>query len=349
MLSESNNETFFIEDLQADFKFLTDRGNNLGPSYEGLWGERLKIWFYKLSSNGRLDPKKLKSFRTLAPLISEVPRNPYHNLPILSQIYKFLRLEGYRRTCLLNYSKLATDKSLDWDSFDHVGEPLYLERDGRSFNERSLRHLRTVSIIANKIPLQPGDYVLDVGGGYAQFAMSLRRKYPKIKCIVIDFPEQLLLARYYIQSLDPNCSVNSIRDVYQSEDFVNDMSSLDVVLLPADSYTIINKITLKLVCNFSSFGEMPKNIFEEYQAQKAIAHAEYLFTINRLDSFPTYSNRTSIIDYVSHKGRIKHLEVSPIWDYYFSSFSRFWIKKKAFLSRNFELIEHRQVENVRQK
>lgn len=341
-LQSSDNEMLLIQDLSADFDFLKKRQGAADPNYEGLWGKRLKIWFSKLSSGGRLDVKKLKSFRTTAPLLSEVPRNPYYKKPILSQIYQFLRMDGYNRTCILNYEKLADDASLDWESFNHVGKPIYLERDNRKFNERSLRHLRTVSIIKEKIPLEAGDYVLDVGGGYAQFAMCLRRQFPKIKCVVIDYPEQLLLARYYIQSLDPNCKVNNLRDVYVTEEFAKSVLVYDVVLLPADSFEIINELSFKLVCNFSSYGEMPKQVFEDYRNQPAIAKAQYFFTINRLDSFPTYDNRMSIIDYISKLDKVVHLEVSPVWDYYFSSLSRFRVKKHAFLSRNFELIEHRQ-------
>ena len=162
-LQSSDNEMLLIQDLSADFDFLKKRQGAADPNYEGLWGKRLKIWFS---------------------ILSEVPRNPYYKKPILSQIYQFLRMDGYNRTCILNYEKLADDASLDWESFNHVGKPIYLERDNRKFNERSLRHLRTVSIIKEKIPLEAGDYVLDVGGGYAQFAMCLRRQFPKIKCVL---------------------------------------------------------------------------------------------------------------------------------------------------------------------
>ncbi len=340
-LSRKFDQMSLIEDLEADYLYVKGREDKNNSSYDGLWGKRLIHWFDKLSSNGKLDPRKLKVFRQTAPLISEVPRNPYFHNPILSIIYKTLRMEGYKKTCLLNYEKLAKDDSLDWNSFNEIGEPLYVECDNRKFNERSLRHLRTVSIIKKKIPLNAGDYVLDIGGGYAQFSMCLRRALPKIKNIVIDFPEQLLLARYYIHTLDPNCRVNNIRQTYSAEDLLENINDFDVLLLPADSYNVINKLQLKLVCNFSSYGEMPLSVFTEYQRQPSISKAEYFFTINRLDSFPTYNNRMCILNYLSSMSRIEHLEVSPIWDYHYSSYTKFWIKKQAYLSRNFELIERR--------
>ena len=57
-----------------------------------------------------------------------------------------------------------------------------------------------------------------------------------------------------------------------------------------------------------------------------------------IDSFPTYSNNLSVLDYKLERFKKVHFEVSPIWDYFFDSFSPFSIRKNSFNSRNFEFI-----------
>ena len=83
---------------------------------------------------------------------------------------------------------------------------------------------------------------------------------------------------------------------------------------------------------------MPNDTFNEYKDSDIFKNSKYFFTINRIDSFPTYTNKISLIDYFDWKTPPLHLSVSPVWDYYFESFSPFFVNKKAFLSRNFELI-----------
>ena len=328
-----------IESLNSDFKLISNA--SLSKSLDGgsLWQKRVERWFQKLSVDGELNSKKLGNFRRNSVLLAEVPMNPLSEVPILSSVYDFFYYEGYRQSCLWNYEKLKDDTSLDWDSFNEIGSPYSISVDGRRFNERSLRHLRSTAIVNQYIEFNEGDVVLDIGGGYGQFIMQLRRSNQKIKAVIVDFPEQLLLARYYIGMLDPALRVNSLETLYQSDQKLVDLeNAFDVLLVPVDRYDLITDLKCKLVCNFSSFGEMPKKQFLEYLNSKVIRNADYFFTINRTDSFPTYDNLTSIIDYLVDDFQHIHFQISPIWDHYFKSISPFYVKKHSFLSRNFELL-----------
>ena len=293
----------------------------------------------KVVGRRRADLKKLANFRRNSVLLAEVPMNPLSDVPILSSVYDFVYYEGYRQSCLWNYEKLKNDTSLDWDSFNDIGSPYSISVDGRRFNERSLRHLRSTALVNQYVELNDGDIVLDIGGGYGQFIMQLRRTNRKIKSVIVDFPEQLFLARYYTGMLDPSLRVNSLESIYQPNQKLDDLeNAYDVLLVPVDRFDLLAGLKCKLVCNFSSFGEMPRKQFFEYLNSKPIRNTEYFFTINRTDCFPTYDNLTSIIDYLAQDFEHKHFQISPIWDHYFKSMTPFYVKKHSFLSRNFELL-----------
>ncbi len=328
-----------IESLNSDFKFISNTSLSNSFDEASLWQKRVVKWFQKLSTDGELSSKKLANFRRNSVLLAEVPMNPLSEVPILNSVYDFFYYEGYRQSCLWNYEKLKDDTSLDWDSFNDIGSPYSISVDGRRFNERSLRHLRSTAIVNQYIELNEGDVVLDIGGGYGQFIMQLRRSNHKIKSVIVDFPEQLLLARYYIGMLDPTLRVNSLESIYKTDQTLFDLeNTFDVLLVPVDRYDFISDLKCKLVCNFSSFGEMPRKQFLDYLNSKVIRNTEYFFTINRTDSFPTYDNLTSIIDYLDKDLERLHFQISPIWDHYFKSISPFYVRKHSFLSRNFELL-----------
>ena len=332
-----------FEDLNLDYQFILKQRKNYEAQRSSLWSKRLDTWFLKLSTNGRLDSKKIGRFRRTAALISEVPRNPYADVPLLGQIYSILRQEGFKRYCYWNYKKFSELNGLDWDSFSHVGQPFFFEADGRNFNERFLRHLRTTSLVQKHINLRERDCVVDIGGGYGQFTMQLRRLFPKIQNVIIDYPEQLLLARYYISSINPELKMNDIRSIYSGFcDQKDELADFDVLLIPAESYQIIDELDVRLVCNFSSFGEMPREQFFQYLSNPAIKEADYFFSVNRIDSFPTYENKLCIFDYFSEQSDILHLGVSPVWDFYFTSLTPFFVKRHSFPSRNFEMIKKKK-------
>ncbi|MDG1005162.1 MAG: putative sugar O-methyltransferase, partial [Emcibacteraceae bacterium] len=221
-----------FKSLQNDFDFLSNL--SLQPKQKSLWERRLDVWFSKLSNNGQLCEEKLKNFRNLSVLLSEVPRNPYNQHPILGPIYNYLRRPGYRKTCLHNFTKLSQDQSLDWEAFSDIGKPLFEEQNGKRFNERFLRHLRTLQLIKTHVPLSAGDLVVDVGGGYGQFISMLLKQNTSTRALIIDLPQQLFLARYFLQNTNPYLKINSIKQAYQPKFYdLENLNTYDILLVPA--------------------------------------------------------------------------------------------------------------------
>lgn len=328
-----------FEDLNKDYNFLSKLREANPDQSQDLWEKRMFQRLNMLVTDGKIDPRKMAKFRANSALLSEVPRNPYSDNPIKKVIYKYLRFPGFRKSCYHNFNKLRLDETLIWSSFNEVGAPIYYETDGKKFNERFLRHLRTVSIIEKNIALSKDSLVVDIGGGFGQFLAMLNYKFSSAKKILVDFPEQLLVASYFLKKSFPNAKINTVRSCYDPKFSIVDMiNDNDFILISTDQVHLLDDVKADLVCNFSSLGEMSAKHFETYINGSLINTSKYFFTINRLDSFPTYANGISILDYELYRFKKIHLSVSPVWDFYFTSFSPFWINKIAFKSRNFEFL-----------
>ncbi len=332
-------EKYMPNDINDDYQFIRNLRESKNSKDYDLWETRLFSWVKKLTTNDEVDPEKLAKFRSVSALLSEVPRNPYINSKILKHVYEFIRFTGYKKTCFHNFDKLRLDNSLMWDKFSEVGAPIFFESDGKKFNERFLRHLRTVSILEKNITLESDSVVVDIGGGYGQFLAMLNYRFSSTKKILVDFPEQLLVASYFLKQSFPNCRINSVRSGYE-KDFSIDkaLNENDFILVSTDKINLLDGVRADLVCNFSSFGEMSISNFDSYMNSKLMKNARYYFTVNRIDSFPTYNNGLSILDYKLDLYKPIHFEVSPIWDFYFDSFTPFFQSKKSFSSRNFEFL-----------
>ena len=263
-----------FNDINKDYKFLADLRSGVLDQSQDLWEARLFKWINKLVTNDEIDPNKISKFRATSALLSEVPRNPYLDKTFKKHIYEYLRFPGYKKTCFHNFEKLCHDDSLIWESFSQVGEPIYYESDGKKFNERFLRHLRTVSIIEKNISLKSGSIVVDIGGGYGQFIAMMHYKFDSAKKILIDFPEQLLVASYFLKKSFPDAKINTIRSCYEKNISITSMlKNNDFVLIPVDQLHLLNDIEVDLVCNFSSFGEMSVDNFTGYMSGSLISNA----------------------------------------------------------------------------
>ncbi len=327
------------DEINKDYNFLINLSKNEDKNENDLWKFRLNFWIKKIITNGIVDSNKLKNFRAKGISLSEMPRNPYHGKLIFENIYKFLRFPGYKRTCYHNFDKLKHNDEYHWSSFSHIGNPFYYEEDDKKFNERFLRHLRNIYLVEKFLKLDNESIIVDIGGGYGQFLCMIQNLLKNSKKILVEIPEQLLVAKFYIKKSFPYAKINNIRDVYNENFSIEDeLMRNDFLLIPNTHIFKIKSIHPTLICNFNSFGEMSNDNFRSYMNSNLIKNTKYLFLINRLDSFPTYNNDISILDYKINHYKAIHFENSPIFDYYYESFSPFYIKKTPFSSRCFEYI-----------
>jgi putative sugar O-methyltransferase len=330
--------------LDRDLKIvMSDRGagtSSLGG--EGIWAKRLPKWIKKIVKNSSIDRDEINSFVGHNILLSEMPSRAKGWL--FNGLKQLIRGPGYWQTCFSNFKKLESlgygVKFKDY-KLSMVGNPYFYEIDGFKFNERFLRHVRTVDLFMEHIRSRDNDklVVLDIGGGYSQFAYMLGKAAKMTVSATLDFKEQLLLSYYFLKSNDPSLRVNSLEEILELDRIDSSfIDKFDVILIPVECFEKLDAGLFDVVCNFSSLGEMSDEAFKKYITSDVLSQAKYFFTVNRLDSWPTYDNSISVIDYPLCKFDTLHKGISPIWDYYYRSITKFFMKKVPYSSRNFEFI-----------
>jgi putative sugar O-methyltransferase len=316
--------------------------NNSNKFNKNIWFERMDSWFFKVIKNNKINWDMLKNFRRHALLLTEVPYEPQSRLK--SFFRSIIRNPADKKYCYTNFEKLLLkgyEKNLKNHHFSHVGNPHFYIKDGIKFNERWLRHVRSCELFKKYIEPEKLNKinVIDIGGGYSQFSCMLKNITPVHKIATVDYIEQLFFSFYFIKINYPSCRINTLQEVIDADIIdQNFIEKFDFLLIPIQCFAKIKNGLFNIVCNFSSLGEMPKDTFDSYINSDVIKKANFLFTINRLDSWPTYNNQITILDYKLQDYNIIHQSISPLWDSYYTSFTNFIIKKVNFESRNFEFI-----------
>ena len=329
-----------FSNIEEDIRFYKNIFNKK-LNHKNIWQKRSRKFINSLiKNNGNLNLNFLKNFRShKKKFIAENPSIEINN---------FLKEKLYSHHIEYNkylYKKLTKNnpeqkKIMKSFKLDNVGNPGYCEIDGLKINERFLRHCHFYSLFKKFFPKNKIEYVTDIGGGYGSFAKMIHSNFKKVKILIIDLPEQLFTAKYYLSTNFPETKISSLKDIYLSKKIDKKfLSKYEIVLIPNTELHKI-KINFKknLVINFNSFGEMDRESFFEYFKSNLLTKSKYLFSINRLDSFPTYKNNISFINYGFDNYKKIHYKISPVWDIYFIKELYLLKKEKYFTSRILEFI-----------
>lgn len=251
---------------------------------------------------------------------------------------------GEIKEAKITYHKLEECGSLhllEKHPMPNIGNPFKVYYKNTSFTNRYLRHIYFLSVFKKHLDNKLTGEILtmDIGASYGTFQCLLKKEKPNSRHILVDLPGQLILAQYYIQSLFPNANIANIADV-DSEIEVNEafIKKYDFVLLPANQYSKLTITNIDVVTNFVSFVEMPKQWFDSYIESRPFISAKYFYTVNRYDSYPTYTSNITILDFPINKYNKILFQTLPILKHYYSSQYFFLTEKQHYPSYLFEFI-----------
>ena len=312
--------------------------------FENVWEQRRKNFRNILiDSDNNINKKYFINFRSHKnKFISENPSiklNNFFKKLLYNHQIKYNKFM-YKKMVKANKDLKKIFNSL---KLDEIGNPGYCKIDGNKINERFLRHCHFFSILKKKISIKKINYITDIGGGYGSFSRMVHQEYKKIKVIIVDLPEQLLLAKYYLSCNFKKSRISNLVDAYKAKKIDKKfLDKYEIVLVPNTEFKKI-KINYEknLVTNFNSFGEMDKSSFNDYFKSNLLNKSKYLFSVNRIDSFPTYNNNITMFDYKFENYKNIHFCISPVWDVYFIKAFFIFTKKKFFSSRKIEFIGQR--------
>ena len=221
------------------------------------------------------------------------------------------------RNCLtvLNehgYRDLATDHPCP-----PTGNPQLFEYQGLKYTFRWIKHVYFLGLLNRVLGnvLSTNFTCLDIGSGYGSFSNLVKREYPQSHQILVDFPEQLVLAHYFLGKCFPNARIAGIGTVANidtvTREFVQDY---DFVLVPTTLFSKLSGGSADLVANFTSFGEMSRTWFDKYIKSSTFQTAKFFFTSNRIQSMPDYDTELTILDYpIWDPVKKLHFGICPLW------------------------------------
>jgi len=223
-----------------------------------------------------------------------------------------------------------------------AGNPFVFEREGYRYTYRWHKHIHFLGlfqrVLKNRMP--SSFTTLDIGSSYGIFSYLLKSEYPGSRSILVDFPEQLLLAYYFLGTCFPKARIAGVRELAALPEINRQtLESYDFLLVPISWYPRIAPGTADLVTNFASLGEMQRSWFDYYLTSPVFTGAQYFFTVNRFQSAPTYDTDLTILDYpIWDPSKRLYFGVSPVFSHMYKRKALFFYEKKVYSSQYFEYI-----------
>lgn len=316
------------------------RRADLGTKWNGLVGREPQRF---ITDDLTLRPEVLREFRRRQVFVSD-----YGNLslsPWRPQTWCLGSRRGARRRLLECYetlSRLGELELLRRHPCSDIGRPHVFRHRGCRYTYRWHKHIHFLSLFRRWLGERlPAEFTaLDIGSSYGIFSGLLRSEYPRSRHVLIDFPEQLLLARYFLGRWHPGARIAGVRELRAHARLrPEDLAGYDFILLPCEWYARLEPGTAQVVTNFASLGEMPRRWFEHYLGAPAFSGSQFFFTVNRIQSAPTFDNDLTILDYpIWDRRKRLHFGVSPVFSHTYVRRRLVGYERLTYASQYFEYL-----------
>ena len=243
-----------------------------------------------VKKDGSLNSEALRNFRRSQIFVPDLPELDM-NRPNLRNFIGGQRrgIKRMLRECLDVFKQYGDEELLRKYPCAPAGNPHIFHNQGFQYTFRWIKHVYSLGLV-NKVlgsKLTPGFVGLDIGSSYGIFSSLLKREYAESHHVLADFPEQLMLAHYFLGSCFPSARIAGIEAVADAGDITREfVENYDFVLIPVTMFDNLALTKVDLVSNFASFGEMSRKWFEHYVHSPTFKTAEYFFTANRIESYP---------------------------------------------------------------
>lgn len=341
------SETDIIREIEASFLCYRDTKDSIGAdTLERKWAQLTRNEPSRFINNdGTVNVDAMRNFRKR---FIFVPDDPVFNpawwniknvgggrrgtVRLLKDSLQVLIQDGYTRL-LEKYPCFP------------VGAPFVFKHRGYAFTHRWNRHIYLVGLL-NKVMgnLIKDEFItLDIGSSYGIFSHILKNEFPNTHCILMDFPEQLLLAHYFIAMNNPHARIASFKEVFAENQLGKDFfRKYDYILVPISRYLQITAASIDMVTNFVSFAEMNRHWFEYYMNNEPFTSARFFFTMNRFVSAPEYDSDITILDYHLEKFSKLHFGICRLFGYAYKRKWLFSYRRRSLSSQFFEFIGERR-------
>jgi putative sugar O-methyltransferase len=301
--------------------------------------ERTKIYF---NEDSTVNEKALENFRRGNFQI--IPDLPHAGMNLVrGQSRGDLR---YLRESLEMLIELGDDELLHmYPVPEDIGNPIIYQHKGYRYTFRWLRQIRMLSVFRKYLKGSLGErpICMDIGSGWGLFSYLIAQEIPQSTNVLVDFPEMLMLAHYFIKMSFPEARIATYVDLCHTDSIDRELlQGYDFVLLPHFMFDKIKANSTDVIINFQSFAEMPRTWFNFYVDSDVFKTTRSLLLLNRFVSSPeiepTYGNDLNVLDYSLHDFDVRHFDVFPLFQYVYEGWNRFFYRKRFLSSQQFECV-----------
>ena len=164
-----------------------------------------------------------------------------------------------------------------------VGGPRSVNHDGIPMTQSSLEYTFMLSHLEPYV--EDADVVVDIGGGYGGLARLLKKRFPKLRLVLLDLPEVNAIQTYFLSTCFPEARVLTLRDVHERESIDPRALGADFPVLPGQLIERLPQGSFGLVINTRSMMEMdlPTVSFYIGHIQDKLPSGGSFYCVNRYE------------------------------------------------------------------
>ncbi len=151
--------------------------------------------------------------------------------------------------------------------------------------------------------------VLEIGSGWGGFAYQFKTLFPNTSYVLVDFPQVLLFASVYLQTLFPKAKVY-LGDG-SPESYAVNFADYDFVFIPHYAWKSVKPQRVDLAVNMASFQEMTDAQVRSYSHTLADWKTPFLYSLNR-DISPNNKEISGVSTILAERYTLLERDVLPV-------------------------------------
>ncbi len=191
------------------------------------------------------------------------------------------------------------------------------------FTHRWVKHLYALKLFDKYIdPFLDKNFTsMDIGASFGIYQYLLKLRRPDAHQVLIDLPEQLILARYFLQSCFPHAKIAGVEEIIAIRSIERGfIKEYDFVLVPSDLYHRLGSDAIDFTSSFACLGELKREYFDYYTKHPAFNSSKVFHLINPIAGHPIRKSRItgetdiSLLDYDCVTNAMKvYFSLSPVY------------------------------------
>jgi putative sugar O-methyltransferase len=279
------NEDLIFTKIEKSYYLANSKDPNRF-SRANWWEEMSKKFQRELFNSEGINRKYLKRFRVEKELPANLVRDQFL---IVNREFGYFKSYLKAIDLVLEYHRLAKivpKEILINISESYAGDNLCVNYRGQRLSIRNLFHAVIVENILRKteLPRDKKSAIWEIGAGYGALSRILKEYIPNSCYIILDLPETLTYASYFISYNFEDKKIGYLCDIIDRlENFQELLDEFDFLIVPTWVSEYIPKDSINLIIDTYSMGEMSKEYVEYYltHIDRTLKRGGYFYSINR--------------------------------------------------------------------